>query len=101
MFFQLMAKGLDTAITNVKQVEPLVQAKRDKVAWSILTAPTISDAHRVKEVVSIMLEKKTLRKAEDKIRSFIAWLEDAEDLTPKSKELLSKVADLATTKSRV
>jgi len=97
MFFRLMAKGRDNPITNVKQVEPLVQAKRDEVAWSILTE---SKGLKVSVVVSIMIEKKEVRKAEDKVRAFLAWLKDADELTPKAKTLLRELAELATEKSR-
>lgn len=97
MFFSLMAKGPSNPITNVKQVEPLVQAKRDKTAWNILKE---SKGQKVKTVVSIMLEKKEVRKAEDKIRLFLAWLEDMGDLTPKAKALLLELAKLATQKAQ-
>ena len=97
MFFQLMAKGPDNPITNVKQVEPLAQAKRDPTAWKILKE---SNGLKVSLVVSIMTEKKEVRKAEDKIRLFLAWLKDVDDLTPLAKELLEKLTTLADKKSR-
>jgi hypothetical protein len=96
MFFQLMAKGPDNPITNVKQVEPLVQAKRDQTAWDILKE---SKGLKLTVVVSIMLEKKEVRKAEDKIRLFLAWLKDVEDLTPRAKARLKELAELATKKA--
>lgn len=99
MFFQLIGKGRDTAIKNVKQVEPLVQAKRDKTAWSILKE---SKGAKLAAVVNIINEKKEIRKAEDKIRVFLAWLDEVndDDLTPKAKVYLRQVAALATKKSR-
>ncbi len=97
-FFMLMAKGPDNPITNVKQIEPLAQARRDATAWSILTE---SKGEKLTTVVSIMNEKKEVRKAEDKIRVFLAWLKEARDLTPKAKELLAELAEIAKKKSRV
>ena len=99
MFFQLMAKGRDNPITNVKQVEPLAQSRRDQTAWGILKE---SKGAKLSVVVSIMNEKKEVRKAEDKIRVFLAWLKDikASELTPKAKALLREVAELAEKKSR-
>jgi hypothetical protein len=97
MFFQLMAKGRDNPIKNVKQIEPLVQARRDRTAWRILKD---SKGMKLSVVVSIINEKKEVRKAEDKIRLFLAWLTDIRELTPKAKSLLKEVADLATEKAR-
>jgi hypothetical protein len=78
IFFYLMAKGVDNPITNVKQVEPLAQARRDPTAWSILKE---SKGGKLTVVVSIMNEKKDVRMAEDKIRVFLAWLKDAKALS--------------------
>jgi hypothetical protein len=97
VFFQFMAKGRDNPITNVKQVEPLAQSRRDPTAWSILKE---SKGSKLSVVVSIMNEKKEVRKAEDKIRVFLAWLKDVSDLTPKAKAYLREVADLANKKAR-
>ena len=97
MFFQLIGKGRDAAIKNVKQVEPLIQAKRDKTAWSILKE---SKGAKLSAVINIVNEKKEVRKAEDRIRVFLAWLSDLEDLTPKAKSYLREVAKLAAEKGR-
>jgi len=97
IFFQFMARGRDNPIKNVKQVEPLVQARRDQTAWSLLKE---SKGAKLSMVVSMMNEKKEVRKAEDKIRVFLAWLKDADDLTPKAKTYLHEVAELASKKSR-
>lgn len=97
MFFELIGKGRDTPIKNVKQVEPLVQSKRDETAWSMLKE---SKGSKLSVVVSMMNEKKEVRKDEDKIRIFLAWLKDAEDLTPKAKSYLREVAALAEKKGR-
>lgn len=97
MFFELIGKGRDTPIKNVKQVEPLVQSKRDETAWSMLKE---SKGSKLSVVVSMMNEKKEVRKDEDKIRIFLAWLKDAEDLTPKAKSYLREVAALAAKKGQ-
>ena len=97
IFFQFMAKGRDNPIKNVKQVEPLIQARRDQTAWSLLKE---SKGAKLPVVVSMMNEKKEVRKAEDKIRVFLAWLKEADDLTPKAKTYLREVAELASKKSR-
>ncbi|MFA6172984.1 MAG: ParB N-terminal domain-containing protein [Kiritimatiellales bacterium] len=97
LFFQFMAKGRDNPIKNVKQVEPLVQARRDTTAWSLLNE---SKGTKLPMVVSMMNEKKEVRKAEDKIRIFIAWLKEEENLNAKAKSLLRDVADLASKKAR-
>jgi len=96
IFFQFMAKGRDNPIKNVKQVEPLVQARRDKTAWSLLKE---SKGSKLSVVVSMMNEKKEVRKAEDKIRVFLAWLKDVDELTPKAKTYLSEVGKIATKKA--
>jgi ParB-like chromosome segregation protein Spo0J len=97
MFFELIGKGRDTPIKNVKQVEPLVQSRRDETAWSMLNE---SKGNKLNVVVSIMNDKKELRKAEDQIRVFLAWLKTAENLSSNAKSLLSQVANLATEKSQ-
>lgn len=97
MFFELIGKGRDTPIKNVKQVEPLVQAKRDETAWNILKE---SKGAKLSVVVSMVNEKKEVRKDEDKIRIFLAWLKDAKNLTPKAKLYLREVAALAAKKGQ-
>lgn len=97
MFFELIGKGRDTPIKNVKQVEPLVQARRDATAWAMLTE---SKGSKLSIVVSMVNEKKEIRKAEDKIRVFLAWLTDEKDLTPKAKSYLRDVAKLAAIKGQ-
>jgi hypothetical protein len=97
MFFQFMAKGRDNPIKNLKQIEPLIQARRDETAWSLLKE---SRGDKLSVVVSMMNEKKEVRRAEDKIRIFLGWLKDADDLTPKAKTYLREVAELASKRSR-
>jgi hypothetical protein len=95
-FFQFMAKGRDNPIKNVKQIEPLVRSRRDPTAWSLLKE---SKGTKLSVVVSMMNEKKEVRKAEDKIRVFLAWLKEVDELTPKAKTYLREVAELANKKS--
>ena len=96
MFFHLMAMGKDSPIKNVKQIEPLAQSKRDKTAWSMLSR---SKGAKLSVVVSMINEKKEVRKAEDKIRLFHAWLEDSDDLSRVAKNYLSKLKALIEEKS--
>ncbi len=57
MFFRLMAKGQDTPIKNVKQVEPLAQARRDPTRVGNLEMER-SKGGKLSMVVSIMNERK-------------------------------------------
>lgn len=96
-FFQLMALGVDSPFKNFKQVEPFVQAKRDKTAWSMLKKP---NGEKLPIVVSMINEKKEVRKAEDKIRLFHAWLEDVGMLSKAAKNYLSKLKVLVDKKNK-
>lgn len=91
MFFKLMATGKNSPIKNVKQVEPLVQSKRDKTAWMMLTR---SKGAKLSVVVSMVNEKKEVRKAEDKIRLFHAWLKDSDELSYTAKNYMCKLKAL-------
>jgi len=95
--FKFMAKGRDNPITNVKQIEPFVRARRDPIAWSLLKE---SQGTKLPFVVSMMNEKKEVRRAEDKIRVFLAWLKEPIDLNQKAKTYLREVAELASKKAR-
>jgi len=96
MFFRLMAKEPANPITNVKQVEPLAQAKRYPAAWDILKE---SGGEKLSLVVAIMNETKEIRMAEDKIRVFLSWLKEAKELTPGAKILLREIAKIAKAKA--
>ncbi|MCF6282920.1 MAG: ParB N-terminal domain-containing protein [Candidatus Polarisedimenticolaceae bacterium] len=91
MFFHLMSKGIDSPIKNVKQIEPLAQARRDKIAWEMLED---SDGAKLKVVVSLINEKKEVRKAEDKIRLFHNWLENTGSLSNSAINYLLKLKTL-------
>jgi ParB-like nuclease family protein len=99
MFFSLMAMGKSSPVKNVKQVEPLAQSKRDKTAWNIMKE---SEGSKLSIVVSMINDKKEVRKAEDKIRLFNAWLVDLEvmDLSSTAKSYLLKLKNLLEEKSK-
>lgn len=97
MFFGFMARGKDNPIRNVKWVEPLVQSRTDSPAWRLVRE---SRGAKLGAVVSLMSEKKEVRKAEDKIRLFIAWLKGVSDLPGPAKTRLKELAELAREKYR-
>ena len=68
MFFSLVSRGKQSFLRNTKQIEPLVQSKRDRNAWSLLKS---SEGSKLDVVVSMINEKKAVRKSEDKIRLFL------------------------------
>jgi len=82
---------------SVKQVEPIILAKRDKVAWTLLND---SNGTKLKLVVMMMNEKKEVRQAEDKVRYFISWLKEEKNLTLNAKTLLAELSNLAHARSR-
>ncbi|RYZ83133.1 MAG: hypothetical protein EOP04_20570 [Proteobacteria bacterium] len=96
LFFDLLAKGKSSPIRNVKQVEPLVQSRKDLRAWEMLQE---SPAENLETVISMVNSKREIRKAEDKIRVFSAWLEEADEFSSKAKRYLSELAVLADQKS--
>lgn len=95
-FFKLMAMGQNSPIKNVKQVEPLVQARRDKTAWAMLNE---DNGAKLAVVVSMVRDRKEHRKAEDKIRAFSSWLEDVDDLSKSSFDNLQKLSKIILTKT--
>jgi hypothetical protein len=97
MFFSLMAKRPDSPLKNIKQVEPLIQAKRIKAAWSLLKE---SNGAKLPLVISMVNERRDIRKSEDKIRLFLVWLQEASGLTENAKGLLKELSNVATDKSR-
>lgn len=99
MFFSLMAMGKSSPVKNVKQVEPLAQSKRDKTAWNILKE---SNGSKLSVVVNMVNDKKEIRKAEDKIRLFHAWLEDLDvtELSGTANNYILKLKSLIEEKCR-
>jgi ParB-like chromosome segregation protein Spo0J len=95
VFFDFMAKGRDSPITSLKQIEPLIQAKRDPKAWTMLVE---SKGGKLTAVVSAINEKKEVRKSEDRIRIFHDWLEEQTELPAPAKAWLYKVVEIAKTK---
>lgn len=96
VFFDYMAKGPDSPIKNVKQVEPLVQSRRVPMAWEILNE---SKGTKLPLVVSIVTDKKEERRAEDRIRVFLAWLKEAGELSERAKTYLQQLATLVKEKT--
>ncbi len=94
LFFEFMSMP-ESPIKNVKQIEPMAQAKRDPIVWEMLNEDKGS---KLSLVVSIMNDRKEIRKAEDKIRAFHAWLEPLEDLSDGAIKNLNKLVDLIKTK---
>ncbi|MBA4147069.1 MAG: hypothetical protein H0X66_03065 [Verrucomicrobia bacterium] len=91
MFFHLMAQ--QDGFQNLKQVEPMIRARRDSEAWSLLKE---SKGTKLEQVVAMMNEKRALRAAEDKARLFLAWIKGlpAEEITSKVSELLEQIAEV-------
>lgn len=98
LFFSFMAKGRDNPIKNVKQIEPIVQARRDDTVWKILKD---SKGAKLAVVVSAMNDKKEVRRAEDRIRIFLSWLKEQESgaLSSRTKSLLKEIAQVAAKKA--
>lgn len=96
IFFDLMAKGRDNPIKNVKQIEPLIQSRRDPSAWSLLKE---SPSKNLPVAISVVNAKKEFRQSEDRIRTFMSWLQEAENLSNRSKKYLSELSILADKKS--
>lgn len=94
MFFSQINKGRDSPIKNIHYVDSLVQAKRNRTAWELLTE---SKGTKLPAVVSMMNNNKEVRKAEDRIRIFLAWLNEVEenDLNSLDKLYLQAVIDVA------
>lgn len=95
VFFKLMALGRDSPIKNVKQIEPLAQAKRDKIAWAMLNE---DNGTKLSTVVSIVNDKKENRRADDKIRAFAAWLAGTSNLSDSAKRNLEDLIKISENK---
>jgi hypothetical protein len=92
MFFTQLNKGRDTPIKNVRHVKSLVQAKRNDFAWRILKE---SNGAKLPVISSMIDNNNKMRKAEDRIRFFLAWLNDVEELNPLEKLYLKEVINVA------
>lgn len=90
MFFRLMAKV--DGFQNIKQIEPMIRARRDPDLWKLLVD---SKGAKLSEVVVSMNEKLARRAAEDKARQFFAWVKKLplSELTPKVRELLKQLGE--------
>lgn len=96
LFFGLLLKGLGTFLKNVKQIEPLVQARRDNDAWQILLD---SEGSKLDMVVAMLNEKRSGRISEDRIRMFLSWLMDTDDFTPEAITQLNELVKVAQCKA--
>jgi len=72
VFFRFMDKS--GIFSNLKQIEPFIRAHQDDELWRMIIESKGTDLDLV---VSIVNERKALRRASDKIRLFTAWLSDA------------------------
>ncbi len=63
---------------NMKQVEPMIKAVRDKDLWALLSD---SKGSKIDVVEALYKEAKVIKSAEDKIRNFLKWLQTKADLT--------------------
>lgn len=90
MFFKLMGK--EDGIQNIKQVEPLIRARRDEEAWGMLKE---SKGTKLKQVVALINEARAVQAAEDKVRQFHSWLKKLpkEEVTPGVLERLESMVE--------
>lgn len=95
MFFMQINKGRDTSIKNVKHVDSLVQAKRNRDTWDLLTK---SKGRKLQVVATMMNNNKEMRKAEDRIRDFLFWLNNVDELNNLDKQYLQEVIRIAKSK---
>ena len=95
MFFSLISDGRESVIRNVKQIEPLIQANKYPVAWDILSK---SGGQDLGLVVNMVNERKEVRRAEDKIRLFLSWLNATGSLSSLAKIALQELIVVATKK---
>ena len=59
-------------IKNVRQVETIARAYRDKDLWEILVE---SNGAKIDQVHAVIQEEKAIKSSEDKVRNFIRWLD--------------------------
>jgi ParB-like chromosome segregation protein Spo0J len=88
MFFNMMATD---RIKNMKQIEPMIRAVRDKYSWKILKD---SAGSKIDQVEAIYKSQKSIKTAEDKVRNFQNWLTrlDSAKLTPSTIRSLQNLA---------
>lgn len=72
LFFKMMETD---RFKNFKQVEPMIRAVREEYSWELLDS---SHGSKIDQVEAIYKERKAIRSAEDKIRNFLRWLEQAD-----------------------
>jgi len=89
LFFSMMHTD---KFNNMKQVEPMIRAMRDKHSWELLVK---SKGSRIDLVEALHKESKAIRSIEDKIRNFSKWIDKLLDaqLTNASKKLLKDMVN--------
>ncbi|MFH0860575.1 MAG: ParB/RepB/Spo0J family partition protein [Candidatus Altiarchaeota archaeon] len=70
IFYSMVANDL---FKNLKQVEPMARAIRDRRQWGILRD---SNGAKIDQVEALYKSEKAIRSAEDKIRNFNSWLNE-------------------------
>jgi len=81
---------------NMKQVEPMIRAVRDKDLWELLWT---SHGSKIDMVEAIIKEQKAVKSAEDKVRNFLRWLQtkaDPSSFTNATFTLLEKLVTQCT-----
>jgi hypothetical protein len=89
LFFKMI--GLER-FKNMKQVEPMIRARRSPELWRMLKG---SGGSKIDQVAALLEEERSIRRAEDKIRNFLRWLQgkaEPQDFTKASFTLLEKLA---------
>jgi disulfide oxidoreductase YuzD len=68
IFFEMM---INDRFKNLKQIEPMVKAIRDKYLWALLVD---SNGSKIDQIEAIYKEQKAFRSAVDKVQRFQQWL---------------------------
>jgi len=89
---QLFFKMLENQrFSNLKQVEPMIRAVRDKDRWEILSE---SQGVKIDVIEAFYKEDKAVRSAEDKIRNFQKWISEKADPLAFSKAAFNQLEQL-------
>lgn len=90
LFFKMIG---NQRFKNLKQVEPMIKAVRDKDMWEILSE---SQGVKIDVVAAFYQEEKAVKSAEDKIRNFQKWVADKAHQSIFSKAALNRLEQLQT-----
>lgn len=89
LFFKMIELG---RFKNMKQVEPMIRARRYSDLWHMLKK---SAGSKIDQVAALLEEERAIRRAEDKIRNFLRWLQSKakpHEFTKASFTLLEKLS---------